>query len=292
VQADQLDVIHGGELVIIAFKKDVDGVLLACSALEKYPDADFVFAKDKGELKKKLEFLGTEEEVLSLGFKPFGSTARLIKEILGKRPAKMSPRDPKPVQYVDLVLRHRDADPGELVRLIVSCQGSVEMLYSGKSILSRRYYRYMRDVTRAWQRMCMFSRPDFSNGILTVEIDSPHDVADIFCRWLAKKNHDVPVAVIQGTVAWLGNGELVGVEHFTTTAASFVSSLRVSAQQDDEVEELWDVFYNSQMIETRRNRSHAKKMQPKSSALLSKMAKKDRYRVERGIASCTLDRFV
>ena len=278
--------------MIIAFKKDVDGVLLACSALQKYPDADFVFAKDKGELKKKLEFLGTEEEVLALGFKPSGSTAGLIKEILGKRPAKMSPRDPKPVQYVDLVLRHRDADPGELVRLIVSCQGSVEMLYSGKSILARRYYQYMRDVTRAWQRICMFSRPDFSNGILTVEIDSPHDVADIFCRWLAKKNHDVPVTVIQGTVAWLGNGELVGVEHFTKTAASFVSSLRVSVQQDDEVEELWDVFYNSQMIESRRNRGHAKKMQPKSSALLSKMAKKDRYRVKRGIASCTLDRFV
>ena len=278
--------------MIIAFKKDVDGVLLACSALQKYPDADFVFAKDEGELKKKLEFLGTEEEVLALGFKPSGSTAGLIKEILGKRPAKMSPRDPKPVQYVDLVLRHRDADPGELVRLIVSCQGSVEMLYSGKSILARRYYQYMRDVTRAWQRICMFSRPDFSNGILTVEIDSPHDVADIFCRWLAKKNHDVPVTVIQGTVAWLGNGELVGVEHFTKTAASFVSSLRVSVQQDDEVEELWDVFYNSQMIESRRNRGHAKKMQPKSSALLSKMAKKDRYRVERGIASYTLDRFV
>jgi hypothetical protein len=278
--------------VIIAFKRNVDGVLLACSALEKYPDADLVFAEDKGELEKKLGFLGTKEKVLELGFKPAGSTAVLVKEILGKRPAKMSPRDPKPVQYVDLVLRHRDADPAELVKLLVSCQGSAEMLYSGKSILARRYYRYMRDVTRAWQRMCMFSRPDFSNGILTVEIDSPHDVADIFCRWLAKKNHDVPVAVIQGTVAWLGNGELVGVENFTKTAASLVSSLHVSAQQDDEVEELWDVFYNSQMIESRRNRGLAKKMQPKSSALLSKMAKKDRYMVERGIASCTLDSFV
>lgn len=278
--------------MIIAFKRNVDGVLLACSALEKYPDADLVFAEDKGELEKKLGFLGTKEKVLELGFKPAGSTAVLVKEILGKRPAKMSPRDPKPVQYVDLVLRHRDADPAELVKLLVSCQGSAEMLYSGKSILARRYYRYMRDVTRAWQRMCMFSRPDFSNGILTVEIDSPHDVADIFCRWLAKKNHDVPVAVIQGTVAWLGNGELVGVENFTKTAASLVSSLHVSAQQDDEVEELWDVFYNSQMIESRRNRGLAKKMQPKSSALLSKMAKKDRYMVERGIASCTLDSFV
>ena len=278
--------------MIIAFKRDVDGVLLACSSLRKYPDADLVFAKDMGELEKKFSFLGIEEEVLVLGFKPVGSTAGLVKEILGKRPAKMSPRDPKPVQYVDLVLRHRDADPVELVRFLVSCQGSAEVLYSGKSILARRYYRYMRDVTRAWQRLCMFSRPDLSNGILMVEVDSPHDVADIFCRWLAKKNRDVPVAVMQGTVAWLGNGELVGVEHFTKTATSFVSSLRVSTPQDDEVDELWGVFYNSQMIQNRRNKKLAKKMQPKSSALLSKMAKKDRYVVERGIVSCTLDSFV
>lgn len=278
--------------MIIAFKKNVDGVLLACSALEKHLNANLVFAKDKGELEKKLSFLDAEEEVLVLGFKPTGSTAGIVKEILGKRPTKMSPRDPKPVQYVDLVLRHRDANPAELVKLLVSCKGCAEMLYSGKSILSRRYYRYMRDVTRAWQRLCMFSRPDFSNGILTVKIYSPHEIEDIFCRWLAKKNHDVPVAVIQGTVAWLGNGEMVGVEHFIKTEASFVSSLRVSAQKDDEVEKLWDVFYNSQMIENRRNRGLAKKMQPKSSALLSKMAKKDRYMVERGIPSCTLDSFV
>ncbi|NPE29253.1 DUF4130 domain-containing protein, partial [Methanococcoides sp. SA1] len=46
-----------------------------------------------------------------------------------------------------------------------------------------------------------------------------------------------------------------------------------------------------QMIDSRRNHGLAKKMQPKSSASMSKMAKRDRYKVERGIASCTLDSF-
>jgi len=277
--------------MIIAFKTDVDGVLLACSAFQTNPGADLVFAKDKGELKQKLAFVGTEDDVAVLGFEP-ADTSKLVREILGKRPAKMSRTDTTPVQYIDLVLRHSDADPAELVRLIVSCNGSIEPLYSGKSILARRYYRYMRDVTRAWQRMCMFCRPDVVNGILTVGIDSPHDVADIFCRWLAKKNRDMPVAVIRGSAAWIGNGELVGLEQFTTTAASFIKSLRAPQPLDDGVDELWNVFYNSQMIENRRNRTLARKMQPKSAGALSKMAKMDRYRVERGIANCTLDRFV
>ncbi len=142
----------------------------------------------------------------------------------------------------------------------------------------------------------MFARPDFVNGIQTVDIDSPHDVADIFCRWLAKKNPDVPVAVIFGNAAWVGNGELVGLDHFTKTAAAFVKSLRTSLsskdKEADEVEGLWDVFYNSQMIESRRNRHLACKMQPKSSAGMSKMAKADRYKVERGISNCTLEMFV
>ncbi|MGP8337110.1 MAG: DUF4130 domain-containing protein [Methanosarcinaceae archaeon] len=278
--------------MIIAFKTDVDGVLLACSALKKHHDAELVFAKNRRELEQKLSFSGIEDDVALFGFTPVGSTKRLVLEVLGKRPAKMSRTDTRPVQYIDLVLRHNKANPAELVRLIVSCNGSAEHLYNAKIKLARRYYNYMRDVTRAWQRMCMFARPDFVNGVLTVKIDSPYNVADIFCRWLAKKNPDVPVAVIFGNDAWIGNGELVGLDHFTKTAAAFVKSLCASSlSKDSEVDELWDVFYDSQMIKSRRNRHLAKKMQPKSSAGMSKMAKADRYKVERGIPNCTLEMF-
>lgn len=281
--------------MIIAFKTDVDGVLLACSALKKHHDGELVFAKNRRELEQKLSFSGTDDRLMCLGFTPVGDTGRLVLEVLGKRPAKMSCTDTGPVQYIDLVLRHSKANPAELVRLIISCNGSAEHLYTAKTKVARRYYNYMRDVTRAWQRMCMFARPVFVNGVLTVEIKSPHDVADIFCRWLAKKNPDVPVAVISGNDAWVGNGELVGLDYFTKTAAAFVKSLCVSSlQKDEEVDDidgLWDVFYDSQMIKSRRNRHLAKKMQPKSSAGLSKMAKSDRYKVERGISNCTLDIF-
>lgn len=281
--------------MIITFKTDVDGILLACSVLKEHPDAELLFAKDKHELERKLNFSRTDNEVVRLGFNPTRGTGKLIQEVLGKRPAKMSPLDTNPVQYIDLVLRHNKTNPDELVRLIVSCNGNVEQLYTGKSKIARRYYNYMRDVTRAWQRMCMFARPDFIGGILTVDIDSPHDVADIFCRWLTKKNPDVPVVVTFGTAAWVGNGELMGLDHFTKTTAAFVKSLHILPSSNnnggDEIEQLWDVFYNSQMIESRRNRKLASKMQPKSSAVMSKMAKADRYKVERGISNCTLEMF-
>ena len=283
--------------MILAFKVSVNGVLLACAKLKEKPEAELLFANNKHEIKQKLKFSNVRDEVIYLGFDRQRATSGLITEILGKRPARMSRTDPAPIKYIDLILRNRDANPAELVRLLVSCCGKMEMLYSKKTQLARRYYRYMRDVSASWQRLCMLARPCFINGILTVRIDSQHDVGDIFCRWLAKKNPDVPVAVIHGKDAWVGNGKLVGLGGFIKTTAKFVDNLKGPEQDtgietDIEVEELWDIFYDSQMIETRRNRTLAKKMQPKGVSDLYGMTKKDRYKVEHGIANCTLDRFI
>ncbi|MEA3293586.1 MAG: hypothetical protein U9P81_01235 [Euryarchaeota archaeon] len=73
------------------------------------------------------------------------------------------------------------------------------------------------------------------------------------------------MAVIHGKDAWVGNGKLVGLEGFIKTTAKFVENLKgpeqdIGIKTDIEVEELWDIFYDSQMIETRRNRTLAKKM--------------------------------
>lgn len=276
--------------MIIAFNSTVDGVLLACSYLRDRPEAELMFAKSQEELDNKLEFSGSEGEVIRLGFNPCGMTETLSKEIFGKRKTRMARFDPVPIRYLDLLLRHRNCDPVELVHLIISCNGDTDQLYSGKGKLSKKYYNYMRDVSRAYERLCMFSRPEFKGGILTVEIDSPHDIGDLFCRWLSRKNPDIPVAVIVNTSAWVGNGDLLGLDRFSKLSAAFVESLR-STSEDDEVDELWDIYYDSQMIESRRNIGLAKKMQPKISASMSRMAKKDRYKIERGISSCKLDSF-
>ncbi|WP_440953441.1 DUF4130 domain-containing protein [Methanococcoides sp. FTZ1] len=276
--------------MIIAFKPTVDGVLLACSCLKECPEAELTFAKSLGELDRKLGFSFYGEEVKRLGFTPCGGIEGLSKEIFGKRRSRMARFDPAPIRYLDLLLRHRDCDPVELVHLVISCNGDTDQLYSGKSKLAKKYYNYMRDVSRAYERLCMFARPEFKGGILTVEIDSPHDIGELFCRWLSRKNPDVPVAVLVRTIAWVGNGDLLGLDRFAKLTAAFVESLRTQSGTDD-VDELWDIYYDSQMIDSRRNIGLAKKMQPKSSASMSRMAKRDRYKVERGIASCRLDSF-
>ncbi|MCD4704380.1 MAG: DUF4130 domain-containing protein [Methanosarcinaceae archaeon] len=277
--------------MIIVFKPTVDGVLLACGSLADHPGSTLMVAKDGRQLKEKLRFSGIEDQIVRVGFDPSTNTSRLLKNVFTNTWTRISPLDPGPLKYIDLVLRHGDADPEDLVRLLWSCNGDVNAMYSKKTRISLRYYNYMREVTRSWQRLCMFSRPSFTNGLLFAEVDSPHEISDIFCRWLARKNPDVPVAVVTDGTAWIGNGEFVGLEHFTTISAAFVENLQGSAD-DEGIDELWDVYYDSQMIEKRRNRGLAKKMQPLGSSTLSKMARRDRYKVERGISSCTLDGFI
>ncbi|UGV40060.1 DUF4130 domain-containing protein [Methanococcoides orientis] len=276
--------------MIIAFSPTVDGVLLACSCFRDNPGAELVFAKDVPELDRKLSFSGSNEQVQRLGFTPCARIESLSKEIFGKRKARMARFDPNPKRYVDLLLRHKDCDPVELVQLIISCNGDTDQLYSGKGRLAKRYYNYMRDVSRAYERLCMFSRPEFKGGILSVVIDSPHDIGELFCGWLARKNPDVPVAVMVNSVAWVGNGDLIGLDRFAKITSAFIESLQ-STSESDNIDDLWDVYYDSQMIESRRNIGLAKKVQPKFSASMSKMAKRDRYKVERGISSCRLDSF-
>ncbi|MEA1984592.1 MAG: DUF4130 domain-containing protein [Euryarchaeota archaeon] len=277
--------------MIIVFKPTVDGVLLACGSLVNHPESNLMVAKDGRQLKEKFQFTGIDDQVLRVGFNSSPNTSGLLKKVFTNTRTRMSPLDPDPLKYIDLVLRHGDADPVDLVRFMWSCNGDVNAMYSKKTRIARCYYNYMRDVTRSWQRLCMFARPSLTNGLLSVEVDSPHEIADIFCRWLARKNPDVPVAVVANGTAWIGNGEFVGLEHFTTIGAAFVENLQDSADEE-EIDELWDVYYDSQMIENRRNRGLAKKMQPLSSGTLSKMAQRDRYKVERGISSCTLDGFI
>ncbi|WP_319508827.1 DUF4130 domain-containing protein [uncultured Methanolobus sp.] len=276
--------------MIVAFRENVEGVLLACAELIEDPNYDLISAKDKDGLKQKMDFNGVNE-VKVLGFRGIADTTTLVRNIFGKQGSRMFQRDPDVEGYIAMVLRHRSSAPIELVRFLCSCKDNVDLLYSGKSTTGKKYYNFVRDVTRSYHRLCMFSRPYFVNGVLSVKVDSPHQIGDMFCRWLARKNPDLPVSVIEGEIAWIGNGRHVGLEHFTKVPSSLAGSLEFSDARD-EVDDMWDMYYDSQMIPNRRNKSHAKKLQPKASASMSGMSERDRYKVERGIANCTLDSFV
>lgn len=275
--------------MIVAFRETVEGTLLACAELMENPEYELVSARDRDELKQKMSFTGIDE-VKVLGFSNKTDTTMLSRSLFGSQHPKMFQRDPDVEGYLSLVLRHRSTSPVELVRFLCSCNGNAELLYSGKSSTGKKYYNYMRDVSRSYHRLCMFARPYFVNGVLSVKVDSPHRIGDMFCRWLAKKNPDLPVSVIDGDIAWIGNGGYVGLEHYTHVPSSLAGSLEFSSICD-EVDDMWDMYYDSQFIPKRRNKGHARQLQPKASASMSRMAKRDSYKVERGITNCTLDSF-
>jgi len=275
---------------MIAFRDNVEGVLLACTVLLQHPDSALLCARNMDDLRSKMEFSGAGYDVTAVGFRPTADCSVLVQKLLGKRKGRMSGRDPDVEHYIGLVLRHSSCDPAGLVRFICSCEGNADMLYSGKTPTGKKYYSYMRDVSRSYHRLSMFARPDLVNGILTVRTDSPHMIGDMFCSWLSGKNPDLPVAVLEKGTAWIGNGRYLGLENFTHIRSSLLGSLSFSRGPDD-IDGLWDVYYDSQMIPGRRNKKHAQHLQPKSSSAISAMSARDRYKVERGISNCTLDNF-
>ena len=149
--------------MIVAFRENVEGVLLACAEVIEDPNCDLISAKDKDGLKQKIDFTGVDE-VKVLGFRGITDTTTLVRNIFGKQGSRMFQRDPDVEGYISMVLRHRSSAPIELVRFLCSCKDNVDLLYSRKSITGKKYYNFMRDVTRSYHRLCMFARPYFVNG--------------------------------------------------------------------------------------------------------------------------------
>jgi hypothetical protein len=271
----------------------LEGVLLASLKLRQFPDAHLMFAEDMEELQRKIDFAGVENDIEIVGFESTMPTKKLLEIVFGKHRnihSKFSRKqEADPMHFIDLVLRHRDSNPSDLVKFL-NLSEDVNSLFLGKTKLQKRFYSYMREVKLCYHRLCMFSRPTLVNGILTVNIKSKHKVEDMFCRWLAGKNPDMPVAVIHRDKVWLGNGHFVGLDRFIVINSSLMDNIAQHSGYD-EVEELWDIYYDSQMIESRRNKKQAKKLQPKTASSLSNMSMKDRYKVEKGISSCKLGDF-
>ncbi len=279
--------------MIIGFRTTVEGVLLASLKLRESPEAHLIFAENLEELQTKIDFSGTDNDLNLAGFGSTLPAIELVALVFGRmssRHLKFSHRkEPDPIHFIDLVLRNSNCDPSELVRAI-SLSEDVTSLFSGKTQLQKQCYRCMREVSLSYHRLCMFARPAFVRGILTADIKPEHRIEDMFCRWLARKNPDLPVSVVNGGKAWVGNGHFLGIDSFMVVNSSFLGSLE-AIKSSDEVEELWDVYYDSQMIDIRRNKIQAKKFQPKAASSVSSMSMKDRYKVERGVSLCKLGDF-
>jgi hypothetical protein len=78
-----------------------------------------MFAEDLEELQRKIGFAGIEKDVELIGFGPTASAMELAERVFGEhwnRHVKFSRRkEPDSIYFIDLVLRHADCDPSDLV---------------------------------------------------------------------------------------------------------------------------------------------------------------------------------
>lgn len=275
--------------MIITFFPFLGSALQASLYLLEHPDSELVYGSDRAEIERKLCFVKNDEtgKILHAGNVCYDEVPGLMKKLFSNKWHKFSKVDSSPVKYIDRVLRHSSADPAEFVRFLAGSNGDIDILYNKQSRVGKKYYTYMREVTKSYHALCMFGRTEVFENILITEINPPHSISDLFCRWLGRRNPDSPVAVIQNDTAYIANGEYLGYKHFDVLPASEIEHLR-SSKRDEELENLWDMYYCTQMIENRRNPKLAKKMQPAYTSGISRMAAKDRYRVERGINKTTL----
>ncbi|MDK2892635.1 DUF4130 domain-containing protein [Methanohalophilus sp.] len=275
--------------MIITFFPFVGSVLQASLYIMKYPYAELLYGSNSAEIEMKLCFVKKDdtEKILHAANVCSDQIPELMKKLFSNKWHKFSKADIPPVKYIECVLRHSSVDLAAFVRFLAGCNGNIDALYNKRSREGKRYYTYMREVTKSYHSLCMFARTEVFDNLIISEINPPHSISDLFCKWLGRRNPDLPVAVIQNDIAYIANGEYLGYKHFDVLPASEIESLR-SSKRDEKLENLWDMYYCTQMIDNRRNPGLAKKMQPAYTSGISRMAAKDRYRVERGISNTTL----
>ncbi len=282
--------------MIMRFQRNVRGILTACRATEKYNDIDIIFSDERSLSTQLIGYAENEIETQrSSSFDTLWdncSISQLVAAVFFRNDPGAIDSYQSPVEFIETVLRHRKCNPLELVGLLKKCKGRKEMLYIPQYREGHRYFRYMKEVKKEFYHMCMFTRPELFGNVLIARVSTDHRTSDMFCQWLARKNPDIVIGVIDKNISWIGNGNLLGFEsQVCEVDPSFLVDLQSGDNADKGLEDLWEIYYDSQYISKRRNRKLASRMQPAISANFSTMAKNDRYRVEKGTGNCTLDEF-
>ena len=162
--------------LIITFFPLVGSALQASLYLLEYPNAELVCGNDSAEIERKLCFVRKDEseEVLHANNVCYDQVPKLMKKLFNKKWHKFSKMDSSPFKYIDRVLRHSSADPAEFVRFLAGCNGDIDILYNKQSCVGKKYYNYMREVTKSYHALCMFGRTEVFEKILMTEINPSH----------------------------------------------------------------------------------------------------------------------
>ena len=277
--------------MIIGYKKDLDGILRAAIALKKNPGATMVCGSNARELKEKLAMyhgevvLNVDEVVKDV---PFHVKAGLWVRMPSCGPMQ---RGLSPGSYITYALRNRQCMPDELVRLIaIHYPNDLMAVLAHKDGLAKKYYRLQREAAGELERIKSYCRFRPAGDKLYVEVAPKHDIQDLFMEWAMRRNGDRIIVVKCHAEYHILNARALGYRAETATVTKEEAE-RLLGDIPETDSEVWDTFYDSQNVESRRNKRYAKARLPEKFSYISPEIRKERKKIEHGLQRDKLDDF-
>ncbi|CAJ38093.1 DUF4130 domain-containing protein [Methanocella arvoryzae] len=275
--------------MIIGYKKNVWDVLRAAIAMNREPGATFVCGKDQRDLDQKLaQYHGEIIEKVEVMVPQVPVSVKL--KLRERLPCTGSRCQPSLHTYITYSLKHRKCVPNELVRMLAGYYPDIGQALGHKDELSKKYYSLEMDVMREIERLRAMTRPRPAGNLMYVEIAPEHYVIDLYLEWLGKRVTDRASVVKCHRDYYLVNAHFLGYDGQYKEISPEEAS-RILGNVPDADISVWEAFYDSQAIESRRNREYASAKIPAKCASLSHEIKIERKKIERGIPRNSLDDF-
>jgi hypothetical protein len=275
--------------MIIGYRKDVEDVLRAAIALKREPGATLVYGRDARDVRAKLAHYSGDVKLMVSEVVPEVPTA--VKLRLRERPPRVGSRcQPSMHAYIEYALRHRRCKPDELVGMLSAYYPDIGRALARSDQVSLKYFHMHSEVLAEIHRLQAYTRPCPAGDLMYVEICPEHFVTDLYLEWIARRASDRASVVKAHRDYYLANAHYLGYDQ-TFKEISPEEAKRLTGVIPGVDGSLWETFYDSQAIESRRNAEYAKKMLPARCAQMSPEIRLERRKIEYGIPGRRLDDF-
>lgn len=186
--------------------------------------------------------------------------------------------------FIGYYMKSKEFDPKTLERVLgQEKEYGAEYVMATVSDESREFYLKARGVAGEAHRAKAFLRFEVCGDVLVAKADFENNINEMVLEHFMRRFPKKKVVLITREGAFVGKGGTMAIE----TAEKYLS-LASSAKQDRDIE--WETFYDSQYIETRRNRKLAMKNVPKK--LWKKYGLMEGEKIDRGIPGMSLANFM
>jgi probable DNA metabolism protein len=148
---------------------------------------------------------------------------------------------------------------------------------------ARELYRGSRAAGGECHQAKGFLRFQEQEKILLAKADFEHNIEDCLLRHFMDRFPMKKVVILSRGIAYVGQDGLISKENQERYLDLYV-------KPTEEKDPLWEVFYDSQHLETRRNRKLAMKAVPKK--YWKRFNMPEAVKIDKGLPSCTIIDFI